>query len=115
MRSRTLFLVLLAGVVLTALSFAVIGMAARDEPYFRFAAKDALVQVGGGSALLALWAVYLVYCVYLAATERRLRRLTTLVVLWGTLICGVYLWGCPIGYVQDIAANQGSGTYSTAP
>jgi len=75
MRSRIVSLLALAGVLLTVLSAIVIFQGATDEPYFRFDAKDALVQVGAGSSLLTLWAVYVAYCLYLIATQRRLRCL----------------------------------------
>jgi hypothetical protein len=92
-------LIFLAG-VLSYLSSLVVLEGAADEPYGRYRRSDAFMQVGVGTALMALWLVGGLAITVLVAM-RRLSAWWLLSLLW-VGICLFYLSESPIGYLEDL-------------
>jgi len=94
--------VVLAGWIagLTGLSLFVIVLGAAQEPYTHFNATDALVQVGLGMCLLALWAERLTSAT-VSVLRGRLSKWGLMVIGWGVIVW-CYLAISPFGYVEDL-------------
>jgi hypothetical protein len=98
---------------LSAASLVVVVLGAGQEPYFGIIRKaDALVQVGFGSVLIALWAVWCVATAWLVRA-RLLHPMLLGVILWA-LVCAFYLGFGVNAYLDDIIRFQ-SGTYPGGP
>jgi hypothetical protein len=86
---------------LTSCSLVVVFLGAAQEPYAYFDANEALVQVGLGMSLLALWAERLTSAIALVV-RGRLSKWWLLAVAWG-IVVSCYLAISPFGYVEDVA------------
>lgn len=92
-----------SGLVLSAVSVALVVHTAGEEPYFVFRASDFVLNVVVGSLLCGLFAVWAFACVrYARRAPRALRTLfATACVLW-TVINVFYLGTMIYGYEQDL-------------
>ena len=81
-------------------SLVVVFQGASDEPYMGYRRYDAAVQLGIGTALMALWGCFALGMLMLAAT-RKISAWWLAVLPWA-VICLLYLSQCPLGYLQDI-------------
>ena len=98
------FMLAVAG-VLSVASFVVVLKGASDEPYMGGVTKsDAIVQVGIGCVLIALWAVWCVAAVCLAV-RNLLTPIMLVLTLWAG-ICVFYLAHGVDGYLSDVIASE---------
>lgn len=90
----------LVAVALSAASLFVVLRGATDEPYMAYRRYDAIVQVGLGTAFIALWCCYALFVGFLVAA-RKLSIVWLLLIGWAA-ICVFYLSFSPLGYVSDL-------------
>ena len=90
----------LTGLLLSVASLFVVVQGAHDEPYGTYRRYDALVQVGGGVSLMALWCCWSAAVAVLVAA-RKLRWGWLVLLLWAA-VCVFYLSFSPLGYLEDI-------------
>ena len=95
---------LAAAAGLTAGSVAVFWLGAEQEPYSAFRKVDALVQVGLGTTLIALWVLWCVSATLLVYHRRQRPAMLGLLV-WA-VINVLYLANGVNGFLDDIAANR---------
>lgn len=93
-------LVIAVVVALSLVSLIVVVQGAEDEPYGQYRRADAILQVGVGSALMALWAAGAVLVIGLVVT-RCVPAAWLVLVLWAAF-CLFMLSYSPIGYLQDL-------------
>jgi hypothetical protein len=74
---------------------------AGDEPYVTFHARDAVVQIGVASALMALWVVWAGFVSAQVAKRKLHPAWLVTVALCIAAVCGLYQ--CPAGYISDLA------------
>ena len=75
-----------------------------DEPFLAFIPAQALRQLGGSVALVALW-LYLAGATTLAVVTRRVSRLWLFLLPWAAFV--VYLLqSCPSDYMHDLIKFQ---------
>ncbi|MCA9147646.1 MAG: hypothetical protein KDA92_00035 [Planctomycetales bacterium] len=86
--------------MLTVASFFVVFQGASDEPYGVYRRYDALVQVGLGTALIALWCSWSVAVVVFIVAQK-LPKAWLSALLW-VAICLFYLSFSPVGYLKDL-------------
>jgi hypothetical protein len=104
---------LLAAAALSVAAFVVTLLGAQREPYFgQIRKSDALIQVGIGCTLIALWLLWSLTATWLVL-RRRWRPLTLLSLAWATL-CVSYLAHSVHAYLDDITRFQ-QGTYPGGP
>jgi hypothetical protein len=94
---------------LTFASVVVVKQGAVDEPYFGDIRKsDAIVQVGIGSGLIAIWILWCIAAILLVI-KRRAHPLLLAIAIWALINC-FYLSAGVDGYLDDIIRFQ-AGTY----
>ena len=105
--------VLAANIALTLVSFYVVVKGANDEPYFSLKKADAMVQVGLGSALIAIWTAWSLTVLVLAA-RRVISFMWPALILWA-LVNVFYLSHGINGYLSDVIRfhNIGPSAYGT--
>lgn len=90
----------LSAITLAAFSFVGVMGVAGPEPFFGYRREDAIQNIGGCSAIIALWAVWALGVVSLVIV-----RVLSLRWLWGLLlavVCVLYLQAAVGGYLDDL-------------
>ncbi len=86
--------------VLTAASFYVVGKGGQDEPYVAVRSADALVQVGVAMVLMFVWLQFAV-AIGVGVARQWISVWWLSLLLW-ILVCELYLYHSPKGYIEDI-------------
>lgn len=98
--SKNSVLLIVVG-ALTFSSLVVVFLGASEEPYLTFRPSQALIQVGIGSGLLALWAAW-VGVVLWRVVARVVPAAWLTSIVWAVIVIS-YLSRSPLGYVQDLS------------
>ena len=85
---------------LFAASVWVVWEGAEEEPYTAFHARDAIVQIGVASALIALWLAWLGFIGAQVAKKKLPLWWLATFVLSAIALYGLY--DCPAGYISDL-------------
>lgn len=73
---------------------------AAAEPFLSYDPKDAILNIGIGSVLIAFWIAWSIWVVGLIAF-RALSAWWLFGLILST-VCGFYLLSCPFGYLHDL-------------
>jgi hypothetical protein len=97
---KTSGIVALTTAGLLAPSIWVVLKGAGDEPYTRFRASDAIVQIGVASALMALWIVWMGVVTAQVVKHRLHPGWLATFALCALALCGLY--DSPAAYISDL-------------
>lgn len=93
--------ILMGIIALLVPSFWVVLKGAGDEPYVRFRASDAVVQIGVASALMTLWVLVIVFVT--AQVWKKKLHTVWLSALVLSAIALFFLFHAPVDYLSDLA------------
>lgn len=89
-----------SAVILLAASTWLVVTTAVEEPYSSFDAREAFLNIGLGTTLIAYWIIWGVGVAAMTFAGRF--RSTAWFALLLPLTCILYLWACPAGYLEDM-------------
>jgi len=87
--------------VLSVASILLVTQSASVAQFFGSSAREAILHVGLGSVLIAIWAYTISGTLYGVATSL-LSKSWLLVIPWALLVL-CYLQYCPVGYAEDVS------------